>query len=623
MGKKHKKHKSKKHVEIEDTVEEVKEERLLPKLVLKVHKEETPYEDSAPSSDEHKREKHKKKKKKEKKHKHKHDENRRSRKREKVREDDEMEPPVKKLHIRVSEVPREPSPPSVDVNGEKRLTPLQLCLENLHRTLQRKDIYGIFAFPVTDAIAPNYSSVVTNPMDFSTMMYKIEHLQYSSLEAFRDDFILMCKNAMLYNAPDTIYYKSAEKLLNLGTKALSEDKLRKMKRSVGIIVDDIGIDDVDVDVDILDDEEFSMNMREIAEMRMPEHQRIAEQVVNASRKASQRLKEKYNNSKIGFLRKDSFGNTSLAILNPDSSGPSSLPVNLGKLAGKLSSGSSTLNSVKEDKKNKVIPVAYLSYGPYGTFGPTYDSSLANITKEESDVLLETYGSDVGLHYSKSLQSFVKNAGPFAQNLVDKFLDALTDGNHSKVLRRQEQKEKQKAQEKLLKQPVEQIVIDKEVTEQSKAEENKTTSRKADPASDKENDASKIDLNSLMTLNDVGIDVSFLKDLVTPSEKSETLVERSHWQTKLDENALFLHNLKNAQDDRLLKKANEAKVPTEQELVIAQNLTGNIKEILEKVRPGDIAQQENIRAALGIGNETSGGGESEKDNTTSRGSESTQ
>lgn len=49
----------------------------------------------------------------------------------------------------------------------------------------RKDIYGIFAFPVTDAIAPNYSSVVTNPMDFSTMMYKIENLEYPSLEAFK------------------------------------------------------------------------------------------------------------------------------------------------------------------------------------------------------------------------------------------------------------------------------------------------------------------------------------------------------------------------------------------------------------------------------------------------------
>ena len=52
----------------------VREERLLPKLVLRVHKEEAVLEDSAASSDEHKREKHKKKKKKDKKHKHKHDE---------------------------------------------------------------------------------------------------------------------------------------------------------------------------------------------------------------------------------------------------------------------------------------------------------------------------------------------------------------------------------------------------------------------------------------------------------------------------------------------------------------------------------------------------------------------
>ena len=65
---------------------------------------------------------------------------------------------------------------------------IHLCYVNKSEIavfLYRKDIYGIFAFPVTDAIAPNYSSVVTNPMDFSTMMYKIENLQYPSLEAFR------------------------------------------------------------------------------------------------------------------------------------------------------------------------------------------------------------------------------------------------------------------------------------------------------------------------------------------------------------------------------------------------------------------------------------------------------
>ena len=48
----------------------------------------------------------------------------------------------------------------------------------------------------------------------------------------------------------------------------------------------------------------------------------------------------------------------------------------------------------------LFSVSYLAYGPYGSFGPTYDSSLSNITKEESDLLLETYGNDVGVQYAK-------------------------------------------------------------------------------------------------------------------------------------------------------------------------------------------------------------------------------
>ena len=60
------------------TVSVVKEERILPKLVLKVHKEERVAEETAADSDEYRKEghkdRHKKKKKKDKKHKHKHDE---------------------------------------------------------------------------------------------------------------------------------------------------------------------------------------------------------------------------------------------------------------------------------------------------------------------------------------------------------------------------------------------------------------------------------------------------------------------------------------------------------------------------------------------------------------------
>lgn len=48
----------------------------------------------------------------------------------------------------------------------------------------------------------------------------------------------------------------------------------------------------------------------------------------------------------------------------------------------------------------VIIVNYLLYGPYGSFGPTHDSSLSNVTQEETDLLLQSYGSELGVLYSK-------------------------------------------------------------------------------------------------------------------------------------------------------------------------------------------------------------------------------
>lgn len=36
----------------------------------------------------------------------------------------------------------------------------------------------------------------------------------------------MCRNAMVYNRPETVYYKAAKKLLHAGLKMTSPDKLR-------------------------------------------------------------------------------------------------------------------------------------------------------------------------------------------------------------------------------------------------------------------------------------------------------------------------------------------------------------------------------------------------------------
>jgi len=47
----------------------------------------------------------------------------------------------------------------------------------------------------------------------------------------------------------------------------------------------------------------------------------------------------------------------------------------------------------------VWPVHYLTYGPFSSHAPTYDSSFANISKEESDLLLSTYGDESGRQYA--------------------------------------------------------------------------------------------------------------------------------------------------------------------------------------------------------------------------------
>ena len=72
-----------------------------------------------------------------------------------------------------------------------------------------------------------YSSIISQPMEFSTMRTKLP--EYESLAVFRTDFELICRNAMTYNTVDTIYYKSADKLIRYGQKFFSVEKLRSMK----------------------------------------------------------------------------------------------------------------------------------------------------------------------------------------------------------------------------------------------------------------------------------------------------------------------------------------------------------------------------------------------------------
>lgn len=57
-------------------------------------------------------------------------------------------------------------------------------------------------------------------MDFSTMRNKLERGEYNHMDDFLSDFVLIMTNAKTYNAPNTIYYRSADRIQQYGVKAI-------------------------------------------------------------------------------------------------------------------------------------------------------------------------------------------------------------------------------------------------------------------------------------------------------------------------------------------------------------------------------------------------------------------
>ncbi|GMF18138.1 unnamed protein product [Phytophthora lilii] len=76
-------------------------------------------------------------------------------------------------------------------------------LHVLHR-LGVEDKLDLFKEPVTEAIAPTYFDIIKSPMDLSTMRQKILDGKYTrvNFRGFRDDFELMCLNAVTFNSKE-------------------------------------------------------------------------------------------------------------------------------------------------------------------------------------------------------------------------------------------------------------------------------------------------------------------------------------------------------------------------------------------------------------------------------------
>ncbi|XP_052060105.1 bromodomain-containing protein 7-like isoform X1 [Mytilus californianus] len=595
--KKHKKHKSERH-------EEERSEKEPLRLVLKVGESlsaHSPHHES-------KKHKHKKKKKKKSKDHHRREEERPPKhhyhqrivdteEEMEVSQEEEEQPPLSQkpsedvesedtehddadAHVQTPQRPQETITPTRP-RGDAERGVLKICLKYIQNKMQAKDVNGFFAYPVNDMIAPGYSMIIAHPMDFSTMMVKIDNNEYESVLEYRKDFVLMCNNAMTYNRPETIYNKEAKRLFQIGMKTLSKEKLLVMKRTLPFMAslryEELGIDEPDDEtkavMEAIVEEEKEQKQRakdreEIGRFEaVPDNLSVSEilaQAQNAAKDAADLLKFRQSNSRLGFLRKRDDGSTSMVLLNPDNDGivsKNERVISIGSLIGKLGTGGGSLAGYKEDKRNRVTTGQYLNYGPFGTYAPQYDSTFANMTKEETDILLSTYGDETGVGYAKSVMSFVESGGDYAIAMVDNLLDILTKGEHAKT--------------KILQQKMK------------------------DGGGSTDEKSANIDFDSLRGLSDLGVDMSFLDSMEKSMKK-----EKDPVQEKLDQTATLLNDLQQTQNERLSQNLpphiTQVPGPSEKEIQLAQKVTKELKELAREAQPANISSVQGLRNAMGVG-----------------------
>ncbi|XP_068424081.1 bromodomain-containing protein 7 isoform X1 [Clinocottus analis] len=579
MGKKHKKHKSEKHA-----YEEYGERPL--KLVLKVSGNEVTtgsssldtFYDEQPADCDKPKEKKKKKKKDKEKSFGSPEEDKGKKKMTKKKKGPEVN--------EEDERSRTPIRSELDKQEEKEQTPLQEALNQLIRQLQRKDPSAFFSFPVTDLIAPGYSMIIRRPMDFSTMKDKVKKDCYQSLDEIKMDFRVMCENAMIYNKPETIYHKAARKMLHSGLKILNQERLESLKQSIEFMS---GLDPSAKLPGKTEDQggtglgqnregpsttgasersqtpgtpRQEKDSKDEAAKVEKELQEIRKVIEESGGKLSNRVLQ----CDLEFARRKADGSTTMTILNPadPSAGDAGYcPVKLGMMSNRLQSGVNSLQGFREDKRNRITPVSYVNYGPFTSYAPTYDSSFANISKEDSDLVSSLYGEESEPLGSDSLSKYLAKSDEYVYKLADNVLDAITNGEHSKSLKEAEPQ------------------VEKE------------TNTQEDPS---DMEVAKPEASNCNRLD-------FLHSAAGLQTAEELSGEALHFQQKLDETTKLLRDLQEAQRERLSTKQPPNMIcllaPTAKELELAEKVTGNLAALTGQVAPCDVSSVYGIRRAMGI------------------------
>lgn len=187
---------------------------------------------------------------------------------------------------------------------------------------------------------------------------------------------------------------------------------------------------------------------------------------------------------------------------------------------------------------------------------------------------------MGSEYTASIIEFSKNSH-HASSLANSLLDFLTNGEHRKTMGTLTENARQK---------YELCEIDQTFP-----------TPPPDDVNGKYDDV-QIDFDSLRSLSDIGVNVSFLNDF---EQNIRTVELHKKLQEQLENNSTLIEKLHKVQMDRLSQNLPthlaHVEHPNTDEIELAVQITSNLTEMAKQLPPEAIASPLALRKAMGVSN----------------------
>ncbi|TKR93596.1 hypothetical protein L596_008018 [Steinernema carpocapsae] len=455
---------------------------------------------------------------------------------------------------------------SLPVNLREYST-FQLLCDNLLRKFLEKDPDEYFAYPVTQSMAPDYADVIKNPMDFWSIRQKIDRNEYQNIREMEADVVLIYKNAMTYNGPNTIYYLAAQKLSTLCKYYFSENFMRYLRYSLPFFTE-------------LPLDQMGIAVKKVLEpvKRKRHNALVDDRSANAimkdlDAKVAERLAARKPKAQMGFIGLRNDGTHYLNLVT-ESGRP---PVTLGDIIPKLEKGSTAMLPPYEQRLHNQKALSFLSYGPFSSFAPQFDSTWATLNQRDTELLVSTYGSRENVADAMALKQVVKGTSEDYDKAVDNMLNMLTDGEHGRTM-----KELEKDREALKK----------------AAEEEKKADKKEDITFEEITGI----LNDIESLENLGVDVSFISDVREGLgiDKEGKQVNPNDMLAKV---SVMLADLQYLQRQRLSQAPpqilTEVPPPSMYEMNLANRTSEMLGQQIMHADPGDMISTQAIQGSMGM------------------------